>query len=86
MFKQKKIRTNLRKILDDSRSKLTDQNIEFITELIDAGEWGLALEVTCEQLYEYDMKVDPDLYELMDSTGKLMKMDSSKWDFLDPSK
>ena len=36
---------------------LPEADIDSIGVLIDAGEWKVALELLCTQLYEYDVKV-----------------------------
>lgn len=35
---------------------LPDRDIESIRVLIDAGEWAIALETLCTQIYEYDLE------------------------------
>ena len=39
---------------------LPEQDVESISVLIDAGEWQVALEVLCTQMYEYDIEPDAD--------------------------
>ena len=45
----------LRARLDDARG-LPDHDVESIRVLIDAGEWAIALETLCTQIYEYDLE------------------------------
>lgn len=39
---------------------LPEADVASIGVLIDAGEWALALDVLCTQVYEYDLPVSPD--------------------------
>lgn len=51
---------NLRARLNNADG-LPDPDIESVRVLINAGEWAIALETLCAQIYEYDL--EPSAYE-----------------------
>ena len=50
--------------------------------LVEAGEWGVAFENLCVQLYEFEVHVDESEYEQIETAGSLMGLDASCWSFL----
>jgi hypothetical protein len=65
----------LKEVLEDSKEFLSIDDYENATVLIDNGEHLLALELICEQLYEYDSKIPKSLYEKVENLGKYYELD-----------
>ena len=51
-----------------------------IQVLIEAGEYGVALEQLVSHLDQINRHFSPRIYELIEQAGKLMKMDSRTWE------
>ncbi len=79
------MKTKLNKLLEQVSYGLIDTDIQNINELLDYGEFGIALELICSQLYEHNSHITDivlkDIIELAES----MKMKASTWDFLEVS-
>ena len=48
---------------------LPESDMESIGVVIDAGEWRVALEVLCAQLYEYDLEIPGDERRQLEALG-----------------
>ena len=77
MFFNKKSKL-LKEILDDSKELLSGDDYENALILVDNNESLLALELVCEQLYEYDVNVPMGFYEKIESAGKYYDLDAKK--------
>lgn len=55
-----------------------------IYEYIEHNEAGLALEILCENLYEFSCPVPLKAYKLLEEAGQLMEIDSNYWEMLKP--
>lgn len=53
-----------------------------INEFIEVGEWGLALETTCDLLYEYEISITAETYQLIQKIGHFLQLDSNVWEDL----
>tara|TARA_R110002096_G_scaffold433381_2_gene652025 strand:- start:76571 stop:76840 length:270 start_codon:yes stop_codon:yes gene_type:complete len=73
---------NLKQVLREVSTVLPTENISDSHDLLDHGEWGESLDLLCTQLYEYEVPLSKDLYQLIDTTGRMMKMEPSGWDYL----
>lgn len=62
---------------------LPAENIADARDLIDHGEYGVALELVCTQLYEYDVPVPTETYRLIEQCGRIMQMNEASWAFLE---
>ena len=76
LFFNKKIKL-LKDILNDSKELITNRDYENALSLIDNNECSLALELICEQLFEYDKKVSLNLYNKIKDVGEYYKVDGS---------
>ena len=63
-------------------SRLSAEIIENIRDLVVDGEWGVALENLCVQLFEVDVIVEVDLLEEIKSLAKEMELPPDTWSFL----
>ncbi len=63
--------------------KLPGQDIEKITEMLENNEFGLALDILCTQIYEYDIKVDEQFYEDVKKVAEMMNIAKDSWEFIE---
>lgn len=56
------VEQDLRHLLNEVQGSLPNRDLQHVGRLIAAGEYGVALDVLCTQLYEYDKEVSPDTY------------------------
>ena len=69
-------------ILDAVQCHLAQKDRDSIVELIQVGEWGIALENICTQLYEYEAPVSWVTYQQIKKCGERMKLSAHSWEFL----
>ena len=69
----------IEKIIDTVKDDLPIENIADAKELLLHDEWGEALSLICTQLYEYDIPISEDTYNLIDRAGRQMGMDNQGW-------
>jgi hypothetical protein len=60
------------------------ERVEDVYDYIRFAEGGLALEILCENLYEFSCPVPRRAYELIEKAGTGMEMDKKHWEFLKP--
>jgi hypothetical protein len=73
---------NIRRLLVEVGDGLPDGNIRDVDELLDHGEWGEALSLLCEQLYEYEVSISQTQYSLIEQSGAMMGMSVDVWKYL----
>lgn len=61
---------------------LPETDIANARELVDAGEYGVALDLLCNQLYEYDMTIDQQIFDSISHSATLMNMPAEEYDFI----
>jgi hypothetical protein len=69
--------------LERFRASLPPQDFEGVRDLIVHREWGLGLEVLCEQLYEHGIAVDHASFRAIRELAEEMDMPAQTWDFLE---
>ena len=74
----------LRGVTIGLESGLLPDDVENVWELIDAGEWALALDTLCTQLYEYDVQIDQATYDDLAELGQYFGVRTSIWEVLRP--
>ena len=79
IIKSKKAIKNISSIISQTSHMLPEQNIRDAKELLEYGEWGLAIDLICTQLYEYDVVITEDLYMQIIETFKLTEIDIQEW-------
>jgi hypothetical protein len=83
MFRQHKINeAQLSTLADMLSGRLPDNNIADARELIAHGEYGVALDLLCTQVYEYEIPVSSEAYKLIEACGTRMQMEESSWSYL----
>ena len=50
--------------------------------IIDVPEWAVALEILCEQIYEYDLVVPADAIAIIASIGREESVEERYWSIL----
>lgn len=63
---------------------LPEGTVDFVKELITQGEWGIALEVICDELHEFDVPITQECYRLAEVAAEKMQMPSTVWSKLLP--
>jgi hypothetical protein len=61
---------------------LDQDEIERIEELVQVGEFGIALENLCTQLYEYDISVGEETAAAIASVGDTVSVEDRYWKLL----
>ena len=72
----------IEKVIDAVKDDLPAQNIVDARELLSHNEWGEALYLIYTQLYEYDISISKDTYQMIESAGTQMSMDRRGWEML----
>jgi hypothetical protein len=63
--------------LDKVRTKLSEEDIIDIVEFAKYGEWGLAYETLCMDMYAYKISINNRLCEEMTEYGKFIRIDKA---------
>lgn len=75
--------TKVIEVIELFRGRLSDEWLDEYRSLAEHGEWGLALENLCTQLYEFDVFPTAREYDAICTTGMQMGMVESTWVFLE---
>jgi len=74
----------LYKVLNIVSQELTEIQIEHIEELIEHGEWSLALETLCDFIHEDNLRISQQTYEVFEEIGPILELDHKTWEMLKP--
>lgn len=77
------ISSELEQLLASLGADLPHQDRDNVASFVQAGEFGVALETLCTQLYEYDVKPPADEFARIAALGRRMNLDPSVWEILD---
>lgn len=69
-------------LIDSVKTLLPESDIENAIEMVEHNEFGIGFEIICEQLFEYGVKISPDIYQKIVELGQKMEMPSERWNFL----
>lgn len=72
----------IEKIIDAVENDLSAENIANARELLSHDERGESISLIYTQLYEYDIPVSEDVYNMIESAGCQMNMDRRDWEGL----
>jgi hypothetical protein len=64
------------------KTDLSDSSVEFILELINAHEWGIALETIYDILSDSEILISGHSYNLIQELAIMMKMNTRDWNSL----
>ena len=84
MIDYESITQKLEKALYLTSNVLNQNQIKNISDDIHAGEWGLSLEILCENLYEDELPISKQAYELLEEIGSTIKVEKDYWEVLKP--
>lgn len=73
------LETRLLNVMALSRKLVPAEQLHDMTQLVQAGEPGVALENLCTQLYEYDAALEPDTLKQIETLGKAMGLAPKYW-------
>ena len=73
-------------IIDDLGGRLPPEQLQYMRDLANAGEPGIALEDLCTQIFEYDVVIGTDLLAKIQDVGQAMKIDPKYWGRFDPGR
>lgn len=62
--------------------RLPPSDVDNVWELVEAGEPGVAFEILCTQLYEYDVAVKDTTLASLAELGTYFKFDPRLWEIL----
>ncbi len=65
------------------KTSISDSSAEFILELIDAHEWGVALETIYSYLGDNEMLISRHTYNLIEQLAIAMKINTIDWHWLE---
>ncbi len=83
MFRRRSITQGVRFVIESCETSLPAQDTANALDLLDHNEWGLALTLICEQLYEYDVRIKGELYNRIEQLGQLMELSPEEWTMLE---
>lgn len=65
--------------LDLLKGKLPKEDKMQAREEIAAGEYDLAFEIICQQLFEYDVRISMADYQRLEAIGRRMELSEDAW-------
>ncbi len=74
------LEANLAQLLATASTGLRPESVANLHELVAHGEYGVALENLCEELYEWDIAVPADSLRQIVALGSGMGIDPSYWE------
>lgn len=83
MPNKKNVGQELSKLLQVTKDSLSNDLANFISEFIDVGEWGLALETIYDHLDDNVVLISKDTCSLVQNLASLMEMDTRDWQSLE---
>ncbi len=86
VFKKLVAEMNLKKeiceLLQIIKTDFSDSSVEFIFELINAHEWGIALETIYDLLSDNGILISEHSYNIIQELAIMMKMNTRNWNSL----
>lgn len=61
---------------------LREEDLNTARELCDHGEYGLCLDTIVTQLYEFDLEIDQEFYDLVQNMAKGMQISEEEYSFM----
>lgn len=80
-FKGKRLRNEIAALLSEV-PELPQTDKDNILMFLENGEWGMAFDSFCSQVYENDIVISGQLYARIEEIGLKMEMENSTWKFL----
>ncbi|MCK6463170.1 MafI family immunity protein [bacterium] len=79
MTNYKLIKTRITTILEEAKKGLSDADYKEALSLIEHNEFGVALELVCDQLFEHNAKISQSLYQDIILIATEMELDGKRW-------
>ena len=76
------IEEKLNLLIKQLKPSLPEVTVIDAQDFVEHGEYGVALELICQQLFEFDCMISRELYNQIAEVASLMQMPSSTFDFL----
>ncbi|UAA37617.1 MafI family immunity protein [Paraneptunicella aestuarii] len=67
------------KLLVNLSTKLPENDIENIRELVEHGEWGVGVELLCSQLHEHEIVINEIEFQVIKGLVADMELSSDLW-------
>ncbi len=77
------IKYQLEKLVGELTDFLTVEDIKNVHELINHGECGVALELICSQLFEYEVAISSEMLQRIKEIGIDMSLPEETWNILE---
>jgi hypothetical protein len=74
--------TTILGVIASCRGLLPDEQLDSMSDLVRAGERGIALENLATQLYEYDVAVPSPIVDEIAALGTKMRLNPKLWNIL----
>ena len=84
MIDQELIIKKLEKALYLTSDVLNQSLVADISFYIHSREWGLAFDIMCENLYEYELPISQQTYKLLEDIGLSLHFEKDYWEMLKP--
>lgn len=83
MFTNRRLRQKLQQLIDEAtKVGLPGVDINHAADFLAYNEYALCLDQVATQLYEYDIKINQPLYDLIFELTGLMKIEDSDYQYL----
>jgi hypothetical protein len=66
----------------ENKASYLPERIEDMRELAEAGEWGIALENLCSNLYDFDVALSDEEVREIESLAAAMRFRPGSWSFV----
>lgn len=76
------VRDALHEVIDQVRGELGEETTGFIRSLLDHGEYQVAIETLCDQLYEYSIGITSEIQGHVNRAAREMQFDSPRLSLL----
>lgn len=80
-FRGKKKKKAIESLLAEVQN-LPDADKENISMFLEDGEWGVAFDALCSQIFENEINISAEMYDRIERLGMEMQIDPSEWRFL----
>ena len=79
----RKIVNAIQVILNEVKDQLLPEDVTNARELLEHNEWGLALSLICDQLYESGLPINQTTYDKIAALSEEMGLPPHEWKFLE---
>ena len=80
-FKGRRLKKEILSLLSEA-ANLPQADRDNVIMFLEAGEWGLAFDSLCHQIFENDITIGENFYARAASIASSMQIENSEWAFL----